>query len=140
MGLHGGGEESLSSGSTGWGTLPPMTSSSDWGNNTPNSNTNANHWPNNSRQISNCDQTISTSPKPSSSWAQAAGKGLNNGPNHDLSAFGQNNGFQNIDNSTKIRNNSDFGQINTEIKETAIVSDNWGSTVSLLLFYFFSNY
>lgn len=132
MGLHGGGEESLTSGSTGWGTLPPMNSSSpEWSNTTPNTNTN--HWPNNSRQISNCDQTLSTSPKPSGSWAQAAGKGLNNGPNgpnHDLNAFGNNNGFQANDNSTKPRNNSDFGQIN-EIKDSALISDNWGSTVSL---------
>lgn len=135
MGLHGGGEESLTSGSTGWGTLPPMSSSSpEWGSSAPN-NSNANHWPNNSRQISNCDQTISTSPKPSGSWAQAAGKGLNNGPNgpnHDLNAFGNNNGFQTNDNSTKIRNNSDFGQNNSEIKDTALISDNWGSTVSLI--------
>ncbi|CAG2103083.1 unnamed protein product [Medioppia subpectinata] len=127
MGLHGGGEESLTSGSSGWGTLPPMNSSSaEWGSGSANHTSSANHWPNSSRQMANCDQTLSTSPKPSSSWAQAAGKGLNNGPigpNHDLSVFGNN------DNSTKRQTNSDFQQINSEIKDTALVSDNWGITV-----------
>lgn len=129
MGLLGG-EDSLSGGTSGWGPLPPITSTtSEWGSSTSNGNHN-NHWPNPSRQISNCDQTtISTSPKPSSSWAQAAGKGLNNGPTcHDLGAY-TNNTFQtDNNNSNKCRN--DFGQIQ-EIKEAALVSDNWGNSVRI---------
>ncbi|XP_054155070.1 protein Gawky-like [Oppia nitens] len=129
MGLHGGGEESVTSGSSGWGSLPPMSSSSaEWGSsgNTATLNSSANHWPNNnSRQNAICDQTLSTSPKPSSSWAQAAGKGLNNGPigpNHDLSVFGNN------DNSTKRQTNSDLQQLSND-KDTVLINDNWGITV-----------
>ena len=116
MGLLGGGEESLTtSGSSGWGVPPPTSSSPAWGSTTTNLN-----W-SNSRQTVSTEQNISTSPKLINSWAQAAGKGLNNGPSHDLGAV--NNGFQN-DNSTKNYRN-DIG----EIKEVAL-GDNWGQSVS----------
>lgn len=128
MDLLGGGEGvyNNNSASSGWGTLPPPTSSasSGWGSSSSNS---TNQW-GSSRQQQNGDQSISTSPKPLSSWAQAAGKGLNNGqlgPNQN--SLAGNSGSQ-PENST--RNNKGDGQI----KEAALVSDNWGQSVSKLFY------
>lgn len=117
MGLLGG-EETLTSGASGWGVPPPSSSSPAWGSTSVNWAT--------SRQTVTTEQNISTSPKVINSWAQAAGKGLNNGPSHDLCGAVANNGFQN-DNSTKNYRN-DFG----EVKEAALC-DNWGHSVSVNL-------
>lgn len=134
MGLLGGGEDSLS-GSSGWGVLPPINSSTEWGSssstsavvNIQNTSTNSSstatssqsnqvssannsnsHWQmNNGRQTitasstlaNTVEQTSSTSTKPLSSWAQAAGKGLNNSNNSSSAVVAANISANNGPNS-----------------------------------------
>ncbi|XP_023237816.1 protein Gawky-like isoform X5 [Centruroides sculpturatus] len=129
MGLLGGGESSLNNGTSSWGGPPPAGTSSGWSNS--------------SRQNSGPSTDLATTPnqgetstglsppKCHGTWAQAAGKGLNQQvqSSHNDSCDNSNNESQNEQGSHIVINNGS-NKVRTEeineIKIAAAFSDGWG--------------